>query len=275
MGAALGLLGALLIGISDLFGRRVVAVSSATTAAATMQLFAALTGLGALVIVSSALTGRDFAIGAVSGIGLGIGLGCYYGGLARSSATVVAPLVATLSALVPFVYTLIRGAEPSTVALAGSLLAVAGLVLITVGGNSEAVHVPTGLKWGLLSGLGYGCGLTILIEATAESGVWPAISQRVAAFAILITVARVSTVPTTPPKGVRTSAVIAGAITGVTTIVYLLAVQADPASAVVTFSMFPAFSVAIGRMFFGDHVSRLQGLGLAVVLTGIAGVVSG
>ena len=274
-GAVFGLIGALLIGISDLFGRRVVAASSATTAAAAMQLFAAFTGLGALAIVSSEFGGRDLAIGAVSGIGLAIGLGCYFGGIARSSSTVVAPLVATLSALVPFTYTLVRGAEPSALAIAGSALAFSGLVLITMGGGGHAVHIPTGLKWGLLSGLGYGFGLTILIEATPESGVWPAASQRIVAFAILITVARMTSVPTTPPPGVRTAAVMAGIITGMTTIVFLLGVQADAAQAVVTFSMFPAFSVAIGRLFFKDPVSRLQAVGLLVVLVGIAGVVSG
>jgi len=56
---------------------------------------------------------------------------------------------------------------------------------------------------------------------------------------------------------------------------YLLGVQADAATAVITFSMFPAFSVVIGRIFFRDPVSRLQTAGIATVLAGVAGVVGG
>lgn len=275
MGAVFGLLGALLIGLSDLFGRRVVERSSATAAAAAMQFVAIFAGLFSMAIVASRFGWRDFGIGAVSGLGMGTGLACYYGGMARSSSTVVAPLVATLSAVIPFSYTLIAGAQPSTIAIVGAVLAFGGLVLITVGGGGQAIHVPTGIRWGLASGIAYGLGLTTLIEASAASGSWPAVSQRIVAFGLLILVARFHSLPATPPTGVRSTALIAGVLTGATSIVYLLGVQADAATAVVTFSMFPAFSVAIGRVFFHDPVSRLQLLGIGAVLAGVAGVVGG
>jgi len=275
MGAVFGLLGALFIGISDLFGRRVVAASSATTAAAAMQFVAVFAGLASMAILSSRFGWRDFAIGAASGLGMGTGLACYYGGIARSSSTVVAPLVATLSAIIPFAYAIATGTAPSALAVAGALLAFGGLVLITVGGGGQAIHVPTGLRWGVASGLGYGLGLTVLIEASPESGSWPAVSQRIVAFALLVLVARFHSVPTTPPAGVRSTALLAGVFAGATSIVYLLGIQANAPVAVVTFSMFPAFSVAIGRIFYSDPVSRIQTLGIAVVLAGVAGVVGG
>ena len=41
-----------------------------------------------------------------------------------------------------------------------------------------------------------------------------------------------------------------------------------------TASMFPAFSVAIGWLFFHDHVGRVQIVGIGLVLFGVAGVVT-
>ncbi len=275
MGAIFGLLGALLIGISDLFGRRVVARSSATTAAAAMQFVAIFAGLASMSIVPSEFIWRDFCIGAVAGLGTGTGLACYYGGVKRSSSTVVAPFVATLSSIIPFSYTLITGAQPSLIAIIGSVLAFGGLVLVTMGGGDQTIHIPTGIRWGLASGIGYGVGLTFLIEVSAASGSWSAVSQRVLSFVLLILVARHYSLPATPPAGVRSAALVAGVFACATSIMYLLGVQADAATAVITFSMFPAFSVVIGRIFFRDPVSRLQTAGIATVLAGVAGVVGG
>ena len=280
MGALFGGLSALFIGISDLFGRRVVASASATTAAAIMQLVAVFTSIATMAFIGSTFGWSDVIIGGFSGLGMGTGLACYYGGIARSSSTVVAPLVATLSAVIPFAYTLLIGAAPSTLAIVGAVVAFGGLILITVGGQdigdgNHAHRIRTGLGWGVASGLGYGFGLTVIINATANSGAWPAVSQRLIAFSLLVVVARFTATPVIPPVGVRVSAVAAGIFAGLTTIAYLIGVQADAAPAVVTASMFPAASVAVGRIVYRDPVSRLQALGIAVVLLGVAGVVGG
>lgn len=276
MGALFGSLSALFIGFSDLFGRRVVGVSSATTAAVTMQFVAIFASLASMILVASAFGWRDVIIGALSGLGMGVGLATYYGGIARSSSTVVAPLVGVMSAVIPYGYTLLSGARPSGIAIGGATVAFGGLVLITAGkARGRAGFVRTGLIWGFGSGLGYGFGLSVIIEASSTSGAWPAVSQRIVAFLLMVAVARGVSAQVVPPVGVRISAVTAGVFAGLTTIFYLIGVQADAPPAVVTASMFPAASVAIGRIFFGDPVTRTQAVGIGIVLLGVAGVVSG
>jgi len=274
VGAVFGSFAALCIGVSDLFGRRVVNGAHALTAAAVMQFVAIFTSAATLGLVDSELRGGDLLLGAFSGLGLGTGLACYYRGLTRSTSTVVAPLVATLSALIPFTYAAITGSTPTAVALAGAGIAFVGLAVITIGGR-RAEHVKSGLLWGLASGIGYGFGLTVIIEASEASGSWPAVTQRIAAFALLTAVASALTVPIVPPPSYRVPAVLAGVFAGFSTVSYLLGVQADAPVAVVTASMFPAFSVAIGWLVFHDSVSRLQVGGIAAVLIGVAGVVAG
>jgi drug/metabolite transporter (DMT)-like permease len=276
MGALFGGLSALFIGFSDLFGRRVMGASSATTAAVTMQFVAIFSSFASMLVVASAFGSRDVIIGALSGLGMGAGLAMYYGGIARSSSTVVAPLVGVMSAVIPYGYTLITGARPSAVAIGGATVAFGGLVLITVGkARGRAAFVRTGLLWGFGSGLGYGFGLSVIIEASSDSGAWPAVSQRLIAFLLMVVVAKGISAPVIAPVGVRVSAVTAGVLAGLTTIFYLIGVQADAPPAVVTASMFPAASVAIGRVFYGDSVTRLQAVGIGIVLLGVAGVVGG
>ncbi len=117
MGALLGSLTALAIGVSDMFGRRVTASSSPVTASGVMQLCAALVSLLAITFVASEFRIDDVGLGAASGVGMGLGLTCYFGGLQRSSSAVVAPTVATLSAVIPYLYTLVRGTTPTLLAL--------------------------------------------------------------------------------------------------------------------------------------------------------------
>lgn len=273
MGALFGALAALCIGVSDLFGRRAVAARGAVATAMAMQAVATVASAATLLVISSRFDLGDVVIGAVSGIGLGVGLACYFGGLARSTSTVVSPIVATLSAVVPLTYAVVRGASVSVWSVAGATIAIGGLLLITIGGGRVA-HVATGVRWAIASGLGYGVGLSIVIEASETSGAWPAVAQRAAAGGLMLVVTLRSTGGLPTLGGIRIVVLVAGTFAALSTVFYLLGVQADTTPAVVTASMFPAVTVAVGRAFYGDTVSRSQLLGLVVVLIGVSAVVA-
>lgn len=239
-----------------------------------MQFVAIFTSFVALLVVPGTVVWSDLGFGVLSGLGLGVGLVCYFGGLDRSSSAVVAPVVATMSAVIPFVYAILRGASPTTLAVLGAATSFFGLVLVTFGGG-RSEHVSAGLRWGLFSGLGYGFGLSVIIDASEESGSWPAVTQRLAAFLLMIVIARVVRATVVPPPGLRISALVAGIFAGASTIFYLIGVQADPTSAVVAASLFPAVTVVVGRVVYRDAVVRLQALGIAIVLVGVIGVAVG
>lgn len=274
MGALLGGLTALAIGVSDMFGRKVTAASSPITATAVMQLFATAMSLLAITFVASTFRTGDFALGAASGVGMGGGLACYFGGLRVSSSAVVAPVVATLSAVIPYLYTLAAGTTPSAIALIGALTALAGLVLVTTGGSSRE-RVRAGLAWGLASGLSYGAGLTFVIETSSASGVWPTVGQRVTAFALMIALAQLLRVPAVPPPGLRGFAAAAGLLAAATSLLYIGGVQIDPQPTVVTSSLFPIASVTGGWLIYRDDVSPTQVAGIAVGLAGVIGIIVG
>ncbi len=272
MGAFWGLLASLAIGASDLYGRRAMARSHALTAALAMQVVAALAALVATFVVASQLLVTDMAWGAASGLGLAGGLGCYYLGLERSSAGIVAPLVGTLSAVIPFCYALMRGSESSALAIGGAALAFCGLAVISLG-DRAAEDIRRGLCWGAISGLFYGFGMCMAIEVSDASGSWPAVSQRVSAALALLLAAFATQARLVPPLGARADAVFAGVLLAAMSVFVLLGFAADATQAVVTSSMFPAVSVIVGVAFFGESFDRRQGAGLVLVLIGVATVV--
>ncbi len=268
MGIVFGLLTSLAIGSADLFGRRVSNARGPIVAGVVLQFVATFTSLAALGVVGSAYDTRDLGLGLVSGLGLGVGLWGYFSGLQRASSAVVAPLVATLSAVIPYGYALIRGSEPSVQAVVGAVVAFVGIIVITAG-RGRVTNLAAGLRWGLLSGLGYGVGLSVVIDADEASGAWPAVGQRIGAFCLMLVVAATMRLSPLPPRGLRLAALLAGIFAGSSTVFYLLGVQADAPSAVVTASLFPAMSVVVGRVAYDDEVGRRQVVGIAIAIVGV------
>ncbi len=227
--------------------------------------------LAIAVVSGSRFDSTDFAWGSLSGLGIGAGIWFYYSGLVASSATIVAPLVASLGALVPFAYTLFRGDGGSVVAALGALLAVTGLVFVT-GGSVSRETLRTGAMWGVLAGLSYAVGGIGFVEASNGSGWWPAVSQRMTAAILMFVVAFGYKVSPVPPRSQLGNAVLLGVVVAVTSTLYLASLSLNPSIGVIAVSIFPAFSVLIGRTFFADPVRPSQVLGIALVIAGVAAV---
>lgn len=270
MAALLGLVSAFTIGLTDLYGRRLVAATSPLWASATIQFFALIATILLAAFVPGPIEVRPMLFGLASGSGMALGLGAYYTGTQRSSATIVAPIVAILTSLIPFSYELIGGRQLTTLALLGAGFAGLGLVLIT-SGEINLVGLRAGLGWGLLSGAGYGGATVMFINAASGDTLWPSAGQRLGSFLCLVafglaTARRRFTLPTSQVK----NALGAGALTGVTSASLLAGLAIDPVVATIALSSFPAFAVVVGRIAFGDSITPRQAIGIAVSVVGIA-----
>lgn len=275
MGALLGLLSSLMIGLSDLFGRKIVRVAGVASGSLTLQLAAMSTALLSVVLFGGVFSAHDVLIGLVSGICMGVALGAYYRGITVSSATIVSPIVATLSAIIPFGYAVVQGSSPTVLAIIGSMIAIAGLIVITTGGGVVTRSVQKGLWWAAASGIAYGVAFAVVLEATDDAGPWPAVWQRVGGATVLFLVVRQRSGTALPPKGSRVSGVLAGVFAGLCSVAYIAGVRIDASATVITASTFPAASVAVGKFAFNDPLSRRQIAGLVIVLLGVVGVALG
>jgi drug/metabolite transporter (DMT)-like permease len=224
------------------------------------------------------LVARDAAIGAAGGVSGGVGVLLLYRGLATGTMSVVAPITAVLSAVVPVLWGLGSGERPSVVALAGVPLALVAVALLAREPRDDDTRTHGLTRAGLLTALGAGLGFGIFfvsLDATSDdAGLWPVVAGRTASVATFALVAAVS-VAARPPRGlVRLGStpwllVGCGLLDAGANALFLVATQQGLLTLVaVLAALYPASTLLLARAVLGERLARPQ-LG-GVLLAGAA-----
>src|SRR5262249_58044715 len=129
------------------------------------------------------------AIAGVVGAGA---LALLFRGLSVGRMSVVAPLSAVGGGVLPVAWGLLRGEQPTAVALVGVALALIAVAIVGRGAEHDPVPSipPTQeLALGVASGVGFGVVLILFSESATDSGMWPVLIARCAAVPVLAGVA--------------------------------------------------------------------------------------
>lgn len=267
-----GLLAALLIGSSDFLGAR----SAGKTTALQTTTAAFLGGAVVVAIYSPFLgspNGRDLLLGALSGVATFIALTTLWLGYAKSSIGIAAPVAAVVSTVLPVLWKAARGEVPGAFGWAGVAVGVSALVLTSwaprrADGFDE---VRNGVVLGGLGGVAFGAMFLIAVATSEDSGTWPVVSQRAAAFVVAVGVGLATgRRPFADLASVRWS-LLAGVLgaSGVASTVY--AGQRGPlAPVIVAGSMYTVVAVALAWIFLRQQLSRRQIVGLVTAVVGVA-----
>jgi drug/metabolite transporter (DMT)-like permease len=225
--------------------------------------------LGATVIVSGELTAHDFAIGALSGVAGGIGVGLLYQALAIGPMSAVAPVTALLAATVPVVVGLAQGERPGAAAVVGMLAGVAAIVLVSAeGGGSLRPSDLRGVTLALGAGLGFGLFFVALSYTGDDSGVWPLVGARTVSVTVVGALALLGRFPARLPRD-RTRALTAGAgaLDVAANVLYLFAIREGLLSVVsVLASLYPASTVVLAWIVLRERFAPLQRVGLLLAI---------
>jgi len=272
MPVAFGLLAALLIGSSDFLGAR-----SAGKTTALQTTTAAFLGGAVAVALYSPLLGTpnapDLWLGALSGVAAAFALTVLWQGYARSSIGIAAPVAAVVSTVVPVLYETARGESPGALGWLGVAVGVIALILTSWNPRraESAEEVRSGVILGGLAGLGFATMFLIAISTSEDSGTWPVVTQRLAAFGLAVVVGLASgRRPFADLVSVRWS-VLAGVLgaSGVAATVY--GGQRGPiAPVIVAGSMYPAVAVGLAWLFMRQRLTSRQVSGLVAALIGVA-----
>ncbi|WP_350349014.1 EamA family transporter [Agromyces sp. G08B096] len=188
--AVLSLSGALVFGAADFLGGLAAKRIGAVLAAA----IAAITGAVALIVLLPLLGGRwdgpDVAWGALSGVVNAAAIGLLYAALAIGPMSILSPLTAVVSAVVPMAWGLATGERLGP--LGGWGLAVALVAVVLVGFVPERGAVrpsARGLALATGSGLAIGTYYIVIDQTSDESGLVPLVMNRAADAAVLFAVA--------------------------------------------------------------------------------------
>jgi drug/metabolite transporter (DMT)-like permease len=300
MGTILALTAAVLYGSADFLG------GAAARRARPISVLAVTTTAGAAVVVVTALFIGLAAIGghgpsALTSLGGGAGLGwgvaggvagvsgllLFYLGFSVAPMSVVAPVSALASTLLPLGVAVGQGERLSPAVIAGGLICLAAVVLVslerrpdgTEDGQSLAYRLR-GLGYGLASGVMFGLFFLFLRNAGTTGVLWPVAIARTtgAVLACVVLLAcgprgRATFGAAGPGGGLRAVLPIAlasGAVDASANVCYVLATRDGLFGiAVVITALYPGMTVLLARFVLGERLRLIQQVGLLLAGLGV------
>ncbi len=295
MAIVLGLIVALSYGSGDFFGGLAAKRSPASAVvigsfSVSIICLAAATAGWALVGDLPSPAAHDLELGVAVGLVGPISLGLLYRGLASGRMSVVAPITAVVAAVVPFTWGLLHGERPGAVAIAGVIVALVAVGLISgAPAHPDAglgpVHPASGVvPAAAASGFGFGVVYVLLGSTTPRAGLWPLVVARpvaIVAAAIAITVLarrnRSAARPALlPERGSWLVVAGAGVLDVAANGTFVAATQRGLLSIVaVLSSLYPASTVVLARVVLGERLHRAQIAGLALAVAGVVAMTAG
>jgi drug/metabolite transporter (DMT)-like permease len=301
----MALAAAVLYGTADFLG------GVASRRASVFAVLATTVPAGAVVVVVVALLGEAPWLGGLLGHGLGSltsfggwgavgwaavsgvcgasGLVAFYAGFAAAPISVVAPVAALMSTVLPVGVAIVGGERLTVSMVAGGLICLVAIVLVSMppgrrdGPDVEDAGRPGGLGYDAaarLRGLGYGAaagagfGLFFLcLKNAGQAGVlWPVAVSRTAGTLVAVGIALATR--TRPWRraggGTGVIALVSGAVDAAANVCYVLATRAGLFGlAVVITSLYPGMTVLLARWVLGERMRWLQRAGLLLAAVGV------
>ncbi|MFB7032719.1 MULTISPECIES: EamA family transporter [unclassified Streptomyces] len=213
------------------------------------------------------------AWGAASGVASAAAFALLYRTLAIGPMSVLSPVTALVSAVLPVGVGLLQGEHLGAAGLLGLPLALAAVVLVSAGHGAGAVRPSrTALLLALGAGAAIALQLVFLHQAPSDSGVAPLIVGRAVSSAVTLAAAGLMYRRLGPEKPAYAVSAAAGALDSVANLLFLLAVRGgDLAVVAVVTALYPAGTVLLARGVLAERIHRAQlvGLGTAAVAVGL------
>lgn len=283
MGTILALAAAVLYGSADFLGgtaarrARPLAVLAITTPAGAVITVVAAAVAGAAGLGSSGLPGpAGLAWGAAAGAAGTVGLLMFYAGFSMAPMSVVAPISALASALLPLGVAIAQGERPGPLVIAGGVICLVAVVLVSLERKSEERTAEArlrGLGYGLASGIMFGLFFLFFRSAGASGVLWPVAVARLAGTAIAFAACLAAWVRPAwrgSPRGALPLALASGTVDASANICYVLATRTGLFGiAVVITALYPGMTVLLARFVLGERMRWLQRIGLVLAGAGL------
>lgn len=284
MAIVLALISAGAYGLSDflggIFARRVAAWPIAVVGQSSSAVCAGILA----VILGGTVGANDWAWGAVAGIGGGIGAAFLYRGLASGRMSVVAPISALGSAVVPVAVGLVTGDRPTPLAWLGIVFAFPAIYLISrverraaadddSSGRQATDH---GIIDGVLAGLGFGSMFAMLGQVGSDAGLYPLALMQVTSVLSVIAVATALRQAWVPRERLAWRALMMGPLGATATGAFLYATHSGMLTIVsVVAALYPALTVLLATIILREHIHRAQAIGLVLAAAAVSLVAAG
>ena len=303
----LALAAAVLYGTADFLG------GVASRRASVFAVLAVTVPAGAVVVVAVALLGEVPWLGGLLGHGLGSsasfgnwgavgwaaasgvcgssGLIAFYAGFAAAPISVVAPVAALVSTVLPVGVAIADGERLTASMVAGGAICLAAIVMVSMpparrgrpdrgrpgggqGGDDrhDTASRLRGLGYGIAAGAGFGLFFLCLKNAGQSGVLWPVAVSRTAGTLVAFGMALATRTRPWRRLGGETGviALVSGTVDAAANVCYVLATRAGLFGlAVVITSLYPGMTVLLARWLLGERMRWLQRAGLLLAAIGV------
>jgi drug/metabolite transporter (DMT)-like permease len=215
---------------------------------------------------------------AAGGVAGATGLIAFYAGFASAPMSVVAPVSALVSTVVPVGAALAGGERPSALVIVGAVVCVAAIVLVSAEPGGTGGQTLRGVGYGIAAGAAFGLFFLFLKNAGHAAVFGPVAVQRLTGTMLAFGVLAVTRprplwrgpVAGAVDRGLLCIALLSGAVDAIANISYVLATRAGQFGlAVVITSLYPGATVLLARLVLQERMRTLQRIGLLLAAAGI------
>ncbi len=230
---------------------------------------------GLVLLIALALAGSepfpsalDIVWGGVAGLVGAVGIVAFYRALAIGRMGINAPITGVLTAAVPVLFSAFAIGLPHLIQLAGFVLALLAVGLISL--PRGTMGRPEGLGLAVLAGLGFGSFLILIGQVSPGVIFWPLAAARLSSSLFMLAIVLIRRQEVLPKKTVLPIVILAGTLDVAGNAFFVLAAHAGrlDAAAIVS-SLYPAVTVLLASIMLRERVSRLQALGVLAALVAI------
>ena len=274
---------AVLYGTADFLGG---AASRRASAIAVLCITAPFGEIILLVVAAAAggpIRGAGLLWGLAGGAAGGAGLIAFYAGLAAARMSVVAPISALVSTVLPVGVAVAGGELPGPSVVIGGVLCLVAITLVSMerstpepGADGARVRRGgslRGLYYGVTAGVAFGLFFLFLKNAGASGVWWPVGMSRLAGAVVALSAAaltRTRPVSWRSDRRIFGMALVSGAFDALANVCYVVATRAGLFGlAVVITSLYPGVTVLLARLALGERMRLIQRAGLALAALGI------
>jgi drug/metabolite transporter (DMT)-like permease len=215
----------------------------------------------------------DLLWGGLAGLAGALGLISFYTALASGKMGIAAPISAVLTAMLPVLFTALTAGLPGPLRLGGFVLALLAIALISRPDHA-AEERPQGIGLAVLAGFGFGCFFILISRVSEGATFWPLAAARLTSVVWLLLVLLLRGQQKQHLlSGLRRVAplvLLAGTLDALGNVFFVLAAHSGRLDvAAILSSLYPAATVLLAASVLRERVTRMQAVGILLVLLAI------
>lgn len=272
-----GLLSAFSYGYADFVGALAAKKVRAVTVTTISFSFGLLLALFMSLFVGANFSQAAISAGIYAGIASGVAISCLYAALALGPISIVSPLTAVISAVIPVIFDLATGAKLGPFALIAIGLVLVAVVLVAfVPGRDFRLPSLRALLYSVGAGVGFAGIFVFLDGAPSDSGLATLVVMRVVGITLMLAGLTYAFFKYRPKQFLETSifgrsliwlVLLAGSGDVLGNVFFLVATRAgELAIAAVLTSLYPVGTILLARIVLKERIAKSQSLGIVLAI---------